>query len=65
MGPQERLDRKTAEMEGKLDFQETIASKLAGIDKRVDAMEVKEQKQGIEKDLSPEISRDRGFGHSR
>jgi hypothetical protein len=30
-------------------------------------MEVKEQKQGIEKDLSPEIeiSRDRGFGHSR
>jgi hypothetical protein len=64
---EERLALKMAEMEGKLDFQETIASKLAGIDKRVDGMaiEAKEQKQGIEKDLSPEISRDRGFGHSR
>jgi hypothetical protein len=57
-----------AEMDGKLDSQEAIASKLGAIDKRVDAMEameVKEHKQGIEKDLAPEISRDRGFGHSR
>ncbi len=64
---EERLARKMAEMDGKLDFQEAIASKLAAIDRRVDAMEAKERKQGIEKDLAPEIeiSRGRGFGHSR
>ncbi len=65
---EERLSRKVAEMEGKLDVRESSTSKLANLDQRMDVAEAKEKQQqekSLEKEISPEKSIGRGFGIER
>jgi hypothetical protein len=69
---EERVNRKLAEMEGKIDLQESLAAKVAVAEKRLDlkvdkhlAAEQarKKQEPTQEKDLSKEQSIERGRGH--
>jgi hypothetical protein len=62
---EERLKLKMAEMEGKLDVRDSIASKLAKLDQRMDVAEgqaKQQQEKSQEKEVSPERSRGHGFG---
>jgi hypothetical protein len=65
---EERLRLKMAEMEGKLEVRDSIASRLAKLDQRMDVAEAQEKQQqekSLEKEISPERSskHDFGIGH--
>jgi hypothetical protein len=69
---EERVNQKLAQMEGKIDFQESFAAKVALAEKRLDvnadkhlaAEQAKEKQESTqEKELSKEQSIDRSYGH--